>query len=146
MLISRCLQFNDTLYDYIKLLKWDTVSGFGYLPTRCSHPTVKGRHCWFYLPLLFADDSQFVGVLEVTWWTSPISWCPGHDPASDVTSLRSHSQFLLQQLLLPCSPLCWHKPQQNWPKSDTLCICECVCLNRYRYCFHFTCSSQWPGG
>lgn len=72
--------------------------------------------------------------------------CPGHDPASNVTALKSLFWFLMQQLLLPGSPVGWQKPQQNQLEA-VLGVCEQpACLNTCRDRSHLICSSLWPGG
>lgn len=129
MLISRCLQFNGTHYDYTAKLQitWMRHSvGVWLFAYEVQSLHREGSQSWFHLPLLFADNSQFVKALQVTWWTITITGCRGHDPASDVTSLRSDTHFLLQQLLLPGSPICRHKPLQNWPECDAPGMCVCL--------------------
>lgn len=137
MLTSRCslCMFNDALSDCTKWLKWDTVSGFGFPPARCSHLTVKGRQCWFYLPLLLADCKTMNLHNYLVSWTWPCLW-----------RYCFEKSFLMQQLLAPGSPVGRQNPQQDQPEA-VLGLCEQpACLNTCRDWSHFTCSSPWPRG
>lgn len=132
-LISRYSQFNDAHYSYTAKLQITWV-----------------RQCWglvICLPGAVTPQwGQAVPVLPSTpvcrqlsvCWSSRGNTVNQHNylvlwpwPCPDVTSLRSHSQFLLQQFLLPGSPVYWHKPPQNWPEFDALCICGCVQIHKW---------------
>lgn len=147
-LISRYLQFNGTHYDYTAKLQITWMrhnTGIWIFAYRVQSLHTEGSQCWFHLPFLFADNSQFVKALWVTWWTSTITGCPGHDPASDVTVWEVIPTFSCSSYFWQAAPYVGTNHCRTG-QNVMLWAYVCVCVSKHKVCSHFTCSLLWSGG